>query len=627
MSLAVGASVLALASSTALSNDLPQPTADELAQLSLEQLAQVEVQVTSVSRRPEHLSRAAASIFVISRDDIRRSGATSIPEVLRLAPNLNVQRVNAGDYAISARGFNGFETSNKLLVLIDGRSIYTTLHAGVLWDTQGIVLEDIERIEVISGPGGALYGANAVNGVINIITRSAYETAAPAASVAAGDDDRLLNLRTGGVFEGVDGAWRLSATAFDRSSTDLPSGASANDETAGFRLAGRADFGGASGALTVEGDYFETGVQNDVVINGGFLMARWRSAVGDRGELRLNAYVDHNRRLSSEVDEQVTTWDATAEHVIDLGRHGVVWGGGYRIVESSLVTLVPPVAYLDPPERRITLASLFVQDQIALTPALSLTLGAKVEDSSFTGVEFLPSARLGWTLGDGSLLWGAVSRAARTASRIDRDLTFPGFLAPGNFQSEQLTAYELGWRSQPTPRLSYSVTLFLHDYEDLRTVSPNPSTFLPIEFTNEGEGQSWGVEAWGSYDVTPDWRLTFGANSLEKSFSVRPTGLGDITSLASIGDDPEHQVFFGSHHRWGERLELDFRLRNVGELPRSGIDGYTDADVRIGWRFRDDFELSLIGSNLLHDQRLESEDPERRRLVGRSFLAKLSVGF
>ena len=594
----------------------------DLSGLTLEQLA--DIQITSVSRRPEQLSSAAAAVYVITREDIRRSGAASLPEVLRLAPNLQVQRVGSVDYAITARGFNSFETANKLLVLIDGRSIYTTLFSGVLWDAQGLVLEDIERIEVISGPGGALYGANAVNGVINITTRSARDTRGPALAAGVGTDDRTVSLRHGGDLGGG-GAWRLFLTGFERGDTQMPGGGSGLDAAAGIRAGGRADWATGLGDWTLQGDVYDHESPGDVALRGGFALGRWSRGVGHSGRLEAQAYYDHTDRVNGPVEEEVRTWDVSLQQAMDLGQHAIVWGGGHRWVENTL-TSPPGAATLEPARRRITLANLFAQDQISLRDDLVLTVGVKVEDSSFTGVEVLPNVRLAWSRDDGSLVWGAVSRAARTASRIDRDLTLPGFLVGGTFQSEKLTAYEVGYRARPAHNLNLSVTAFHHDYTDLRTVPTDPVTILPLRFANGGEGHTSGIEAWGSYEVSPGWRLDLGLVTLDKEYRLQP-GETDVSGLASVGDDPSWQVLLNSRAQLTERLELDVHLRAVDELAASGTEGYVEADVRLGWRLDNGLELALTGSNLINDTRLETGDPDRRRALGRSAYLTLKAGF
>ena len=598
----------------------------DLARLSLEELAMVEV--TSVSRRPEALADAAAAIFVISADDIRRSGATSLPEVLRLAPNLSVQRVNAVDYAISARGFNGYETSNKLLVLVDGRSIYSTLSSGVFWDARDVMLQDVERIEVISGPGGALYGSNAMNGVINIITRPAADTRGGLISVGAGDDDATYALRYGGGLGGA-GAWRAYVMGHRRGESWAPTGQDANDDAEGTRGGLRADWAMGDSRLTFQADVFdnEVAINEDLLgtethVRGGNVLGRWvRPLAG--GELQVQAYYDRFEREEPGTLEESDTWDLLVQQSMDYGRHRLVFGAGHRVVDSRF-DAGASAAFLDPPARTLTLTNVFAQDQIALTDSLTLTLGAKFEDNSFSGQEFLPNIRLAWQRPGGDLLWGAISRASRTPNRIERDLTLPGFLIGADFQSETVTAYELGYRANPLPRMSFSINAFYNVYDDLRTVSITPATFLPLRLTNNGEAETWGVEAWGSYDVSPTWRVSAGLSTLTKDYDPALTP-DDITGLVSIGDDPEHQLLVRSQHDLTDSLELDVHLRAVDEL--MAVDSYVEADVRLGWRLTDQLQLSLTGRNLIEDRHVETGDPVRGRAFGRSVFGALEVSF
>lgn len=610
----------ALASSP---QDLP-----DLTRLSLEELAQVEI--TSVSRRAEPVSDAAAAVYVISAEDIRRSGASSLPEVLRLAPNLQVQRMTAGEYAISARGFNGFETSNKLLVMIDGRSIYSPLHSGVFWDTRSMMIENIERIEVISGPGGALYGANAVNGVINIITYPAAQTQDGLVSAGIGDEDSTLSARYGGS-AGEQGAWRAFVTAFDRDESlhpDMPGEGA--DAISGVRAGARADWRVGAGQLTVSGDIWTHDTTEDdgftgrpIDLGGGNLLADWTHPVGD-GALQVQGYYDRTERVGDGFDELVDTWDLHLQHAFALGggQHQIVWGGGYRSIRSALET-PSASAGLIPPILRINLASLFIQDQIALRDDLTLTLGAKIEDNSLTGQEFLPSARIAWRRPDGSLVWGAVSRAARTPSRIELGLNIPGLLAPADVVSERALAYELGYRATPTPRSSVSVSAFYTVYDDLRTVGFRPAAAQPLYFANDASGENWGLEAWGDYDMNERWRLSAGLSLLEEDFEVDP-GRIDAGLLASTGDDPAWQVLLRSQADLTDALELDVRLRAVDSL--ATVDSYVEADVRLGWRLNERVELAINGQNLLDDRRLETGD-SRRRAFGRSVYATVRLGF
>ena len=628
-----GAALLSALSMTAAADPaaIPQgagPTDQDLSRLSLEELALVEV--TSVSRRPEALADAAAAIFVITSDDIRRSGATSLPEVLRLAPNLNVQRVNAVDYAISARGFNGYEMSNKLLVLLDGRSLYSTLSSGVFWDARDVMLEDVERIEVVSGPGGTLYGANAVNGVINIITRSAAETTGTLVSAGVGNEDATFALRHGGRL-GEAGAWRAYIKGFARDDSDRLTGGDATDAASGLRGGARADWTVGENRLTLQGDVFD----NEVAVNEGFsgeetrvsgrnVVGRWSRPLAG-GELQVQAYYDRFERTESGGVEDSDTWDVSAQHAFGRGRHRLVLGAGYRTVQSRFAA-APGGAFLDPAERTLSLTNLFAQDQIALTDALTLTLGMKVEDNSFSGQEFLPNVRLGWERPGGDLVWGAISRASRTPNRIERDLTLPGFLVGGDFQSETLTAWEAGWRARPREHVSFSISAFYNVYDDLRTASFHPVTVFPLSLTNFGAGETWGVEAWGSYDVTDRWRLSAGLSTLDKDFAVDPSG-SDITGLISTGDDPAYQLLLKSQTRITDRLDLDLRLRAVDTLQTSGTEAWVEADARLGWRFTDALELSISGQNLLEERRVETGDSARQRAFGRSVFVALRTSF
>jgi len=602
------------------------PSDQDLTRLSLEELSMVEV--TSVSRRPEALADAAAAIYVISGDDIRRSGATSLPEALRLAPNLNVQRINAVDYAISARGFNGYETSNKLLVLIDGRSIYSTLSSGVFWDARDVLLQDVERIEVISGPGGALYGSNAMNGVINIITRRAAETRGTLISLGAGDEEATLAVRHGGEL-GDAGSWRAYVMGHIRDESRSPTGLEANDDAEGARAGARADWADGENRLTLQGDMFDNQVTvnedllgTETRVRGGNVLGRWTRPLAG-GELQVQAFYDRFERKEPGTLEESDTWDLSVQQATDFGRHRLVFGAGHRVVDSRFLAQAGG-AFLDPASRTLTLTNVFVQDQIALGGGLTLTLGAKFEDNSFSGQQFLPNVRLAWQRPGGDLLWGAVSRASRTPNRIERDLTLPGFLVGADFESETLTAYELGYRSNPRPNLSFSINAFYNVYDDLRTVSVTPVTFLPLNLSNNGEAETWGVEAWGSYDVTPSWRLSAGVSTLTKDYDDTPTA-ADVSGLVSIGDDPEYQVLVRSQHDLTDTVELDVRLRAVDDL--AAVDGYVEADVRLGWRLTDQLELSVTGRNLLEDRRVETGDVARGRAFGRSVFGALQVRF
>jgi len=596
--------------------------AADLSRLSLEELGDVEI--TSVSRAPEALETAASAIFVITADDIRRSGATSLPEVLRLAPNLEVARIDSMNYAISARGFNSKETANKLLVLVDGRTIYSPLFSGVLWDTYEVPLQDIERIEVISGPGGALYGANAVNGVINIITRKAQDTTGGAARVVVGDDERKATVRYGAPI-GDTGAGRVYVTAFDRENSYSAAGAPLDDDAFGYQAGFRVDWG-VRDRFTLQGDAYDREVPNrditgPIMLQGFNLTGRWTRTFDDGSSLMLQGYYLRDDRKEPELISTERTWDLFGQYSFTLGeRHSMAVGGGYRLVDSRYDST--SFAYLLPAHREVSLYNLFVHDRIALTDALELTLGLKLEDSSYDGadLELLPSVRLGWTVDPNTFFWIRTARAVRTPSRIDRDLTFPGFLVGGSFRSETLWAYEAGYRGRPAANTALTVVGYFHDYDDLRTAELMPPGVFPLQFKNGARGQTWGVEAWGIWDATEDWRLRAGATWLERDFELKPGSL-DITGIASQGDSPGYQLQLRSQWDVTDTVEFDVGLRAIDEL--STIPSYVEADARLAWRFIPEAEIALVGQNLINDKHFESDDAGRRRQFGRSVMLQL----
>lgn len=602
---------------------------DELARLSLEDLSNLEI--TSVSKRPERLSAAAASVFVLGNDDLRRSGVQSLPEALRLAPNLNVQRVDALDYGISARGLNGFESANKLLVLIDGRSVYSPFYGGVEWSQNHLALPDIDRIEVISGPGGALWGANAVNGVINVVSRSAALTQGGLFDVVAGTGDDTVIARYGGRL-GQAGAFRIYAQAYQRADTRI-SGRDANDGWEGAQIGFRTDFASAASHLTVQGEVYHDDVPSGVPgapegkLEGGNLLGRWAWRFQSGSTLEVQAYYDRSERRARGVFDGVITRDLQVQHSVQRGRHALVMGGGYRQWDDKFANYVNGFV-LDPPRRSTTLANLFLQDQIEFGD-LTATLGVKAEHNSYSGTEWLPSARLAWRVSETGMVWGAVSRAVRNPSRLDRELVFPPFLLPSEFEPERLIAYELGYRGQPTPRLSLSATVFYHDYEGLRSNEITPVTIIPVRIGNGLEGETWGVEAWGDFDATPNWRLSAGVTALGKDIRIAPGSL-DRSSLAAGGHDPKVQASVRTQNRLTSFLDLDIRLRFVGETSRELTGGYLDApayldaDARLTWRLNERVEMALAGFNLLDESHPEATEP-RRTEARRSVQARLRV--
>jgi iron complex outermembrane receptor protein len=615
-------------------------TVADLSRLSIDELANVEIE--SVSKRPEPLSQAAAAVYVISADDIRRSGATSLPEALRLAPNLEVARINAYEYTITARGFNSPEASNKLQVLIDGRSVYSPLGSTVFWEGIDIPMSQIVRIEVISGPGGTLYGANAVNGVINVITKGSADTQGFVVDAAAGSTDRTGTASYGGAI-GDAATFRLYATGFDRSATLAVDPTDHTNDAwhggqVGFRVDGTQDGNG----FTVQGDLYNNDTYNMFLERawGGNALARWSTALDDGSTLGVKAYYDQDNRVEPGLKDLVTTYDVQAQENTTLWQnHQFVWGGEFRLFRETLVS--DSIFGFAQPTATISLGNAFVQDQFPITSDLKATFGIKLEDNSLSGLDYMPNGRLAWQANADTLFWAAISRAVRTPSRIDRDLEAPGILAPSpDFQSEKLIAYELGYRGQITSNFTLSVSTFYNDYNDIRSDGLTNGGF-PIVFENGIQGDTYGIEVWGEYRILDWWRLAPGFNTLHKDFHLKP-GYADFSQFESVGEDPAYQAQLRSEMDVTSALEVDATLRDVDHVTRDLLVGpnevvtpyevvpsYIEADARIGWRIADRWELSLEGDNLLHNRHLEVNDPSTTtpRYIQRAFLISLHTGF
>ncbi|GAM97837.1 tonB-dependent receptor [alpha proteobacterium U9-1i] len=579
---------------------------DRLGDLSLEELSNLEV--TSVSRRAQPIGEAPASVFVITADDIERAGVRSIPTALRLAPNLQVARIAASDFAITARGFNqNSGTANKLLVLLDGRILYTPLFSGVFWDEQNPLMEDLERIEVVGGPGGALWGANAVNGVINIVSRNAHETQGGLVTGGGSENTGSLGLRYGGQF-GNSGAWRVYGTGLSRGNQTATPWRSYQ---AGFR----SDWGDDRDTLTLQGDVYAGGSDRpaggvaDPSIDGGNVLGRWSRRFG-ADSLQVQAYVDRtSREVSSGIRAEVNTASVDAQYNFDLSEaHEIVVGGGARVTNDAFKAGAGTVS-LDPNERTLQYLSVYAQDTIALRPNLSLILGLKVEDNSYTGVEYLPNARIAWRPSANSLVWALASRAVRTPSRFDRDLMNPGVLTGGpNFTSEDVVAYEAGYRAQPNGAFWFSVSTFYNVYDDLRTLEATTPFVFPLEIRNGMEGETYGVEAWGAFALTDWWRLNWGASWLEKELEIEP-GSADVFGVQFAGNDPSYQMTLRSLMDVGSRTELDVAMRAIDELESPVVPAYIAVDARVGYQLTDDVELSIAGYNLTDDGHVEFINP------------------
>ncbi|MES2296841.1 MAG: TonB-dependent receptor [Pseudomonadota bacterium] len=588
-----------------------------LADLSLEELSKI--QITSVSKRPEPLSGAAASVFVITAEDIRRCGAASLPEVLRMAPNLQVGQVSAAGYAISARGMNGSSNSvaNKLLVLIDGRSVYSPLFSGVFWDAQDVALEDIERIEIISGPGGTLWGVNAVNGVINIITAGAARTEGTLAAARLGARGADGTLRYGGAL-GNGGHYRVYAIASQRAHTVLASGAPVDDAWHRHKLGFRADWGdGAATRFSMQGSAYTVREEQPapgsvsisgvglvlapITASGADLMAHWSQALDGGASVSAQAYLDHTERtVPPTFSETLDVADLQLQHGLGAqGMHSLVWGAHLRASRdrngnSSYFAFLPG-------ELSQKWASVFAQDDIALRPDWRLTLGSRIEHNDYTGNEWLPNARLAWQMSPARLLWAAVSRTVRAPSRLDRDAFIPGrapFLLNGGSAvvSELAKVYELGYRAQAGSALSYAFTAFHNDYSHLRTQEIAPSR-RSVVFASKMHGYADGLETWGSYQLTPAWRLTAAWTALRERFTP-DLDSNDTISAATAGKDPAHTVMLRSALALGRDVDVDLSLRRVAALSSPAVPSYSALDARLAWQLTDKVELALVAQNL-----------------------------
>lgn len=610
-------------------------TANALKRLSLEEL--LDMEVTSVSRRPEKLASAAAAIQVITSDDIRRSGARSIPEALRLAPNLEVAQINAHDWAISARGFSS-RTANKLLVLIDGRTVYTPLFAGVFWELQDVLLDDIERIEVISGPGATLWGANAVNGVINIVTKSARDTQGALLAAGAGTElENSARARYGGT-AGEDAHFRVYAKGFNRDASELTSGESAQDDWRMAQAGFRADWAtSAAGQFTVQGDAYE-GVLgqralDDIDLSGGNVLGRWSRQVAEGSELQVQMYYDYTyRRTPGGIGQTLHTYDLDLQHQSRLSNgHNIVWGLGYRLVDDS-VRNTPAFAFL-PAQVSLQWFSGFMQDELPLLDEkLYLTIGTKVEHNDYTGFEFQPSVRLAWSLAENQTAWSAISRAVRTPSRIDQDLFSPAnppfvFVGGEGFESETLLSYEVGYRVQAQRRFSFSIATFYNDYDELRSLERlNPPAPFPVRIGNGLEGESYGVETTADWSINSGWQVRAGYTALRIDLRPKP-GSTDLSGGSNESHDPEEFWSVRSMHDLGNRWHIDLMYRHVSRIADQNVPAYGDVNARLAWQPTAYFEAAFAGQNLLHESHAESGSLNARRLIERSVYGEFTFRF
>jgi len=602
----------------------------DLKRLSLEEL--MDVDVTSVGRTRLPLERTAAAVTVITAEEIRRSGITNIPELLRVIPGVQVARMNAGSWAISARGFNS-TAANKLLVQIDGRPVYSPLFSGTFWEIQDLVLDEIARIEVVRGPGASLYGPNAVNGIINIITKSAHLTKQPYVTVNGGgsEDLAVVSGRVGGGTG--DTSYRVDAKYFYRDQLRLANGLDALDTARTGRMGYRVDSTHGASDFTLQGDFYNGSIgigsnREDGKLLGGNILGRAIHRFAGGSELQVQTYFQRDYRrvpLQSEFSQEI--FDVEFQHNFQVSRHGVTWGGQFRSNHDD--TRVTPVLSFSPVSRTYPSVSGFVVDEIPLArERVLVSVGSKFEHNDFSGGEIQPSVRASWLLKTDHSAWAAVSRAVRTPTRFDSDIRFgpPGLTIFGNpdFHAEELVAYEMGYRGRPHPQLTLDVAVFYNVYDQLRSLEPlTPGVIIERNSLN---AESRGFEIESMFDVTPDVRLRGYYSFLGKSLSFDPGVVGLLASLE--GNDPRHQFRVETAIDLPRNFEFDSAVRFVDQLPDPVVPGYAELDARLGWNPTRGIETALIGRNLLRPRHPEFGAPAPNRIEAeRNVYARITLRF
>jgi iron complex outermembrane recepter protein len=648
----------------------PQQKPTDLASQSLEDL--MNIQVTSVSKKEQPLSRTAAAIFVITQEDIRRSGAANIPDLLRMVPGLDVAQISANTWAVSARGFNA-QFGNKLLVLVDGRSVYTPTFSGVFWDTLDLPLEDIERIEVIRGPGGSSWGANAVNGVINIITKKASETQGSMVVASAGNLDQGSGTAQYGGKLGNATDFRVYGKYFNQDHISGANGLSGGDSWHLLRGGFRTDSTlSTKDTLTIQGDFYggregdpgavlasvtapgRTFVNLEDNVRGGFVQSVWNHTYSTRSDTTLQISLDRYTRADPELPQTRDTVLADFQHNIAWGeRQDIVWGVGYSFTTDHLGGSL--LISFDPVSRATDLFSSFVQDEISLVPnRLSLTVGAKLEHNAYTGIALMPSARAAWTPFPRNMFWAAVSRAVRTPARSDTNFRLNiGDVAPpaappillslfGNplVKNEGLIAYEMGYRAEVLGRFSLDVSAYFNDYDDLQTKEPSapffelapspPHLVLPLVYGNLMHGETHGLETSATWKVTDRWTFSPGY-ALELIHLHTSPQSGDTQSAPFIaGTVPRHSAELRSHLDLSHRVSGDMSAYFVSRLTAQSVPSYTRLDAQVTWKIVEGLQLSIVGQNLVRDHRQEFIDPqasENSTGIKRSAYAKFTWRF
>ncbi len=576
---------------------------------SLDQL--MAMTVTSVSKKDQPVQQTAAAVYVLTNEDIRRAGVTSIPDALRLVPGVQVAQVNAGEWAVGIRGF-GTRSTNNLLVLIDGRAVYNPLFAGVFWEVQDVLLEDIERIEVIRGPGGAVWGANAVNGVINIITKSARDTTGGLITTGMGTEERGFVGARYGMQLDDNRFLRIYSKYFDRDEGYRPGGSHDDAQVGrlGFRLDDQLN---DQDDLTLWGNMYQGGIGEDqLTAPGGFddighsgvnLQASWQRQLNDNSRLTLQSYLAHTEFISRALDEIRDTVDLELEHHFQpVPEQDIVWGLGYRFTTDTIDEGVG--LDLDPDKRGDHLFSAFIQDAFSfLDKAITLTLGSKIEHNDYTGIEVQPAVSIAWSPNDRMTWWSSVARAVRTPSRLEADFVIPNRFNPvirgsRDMDSEELVAWEVGYRVRPHRNVMLDLATYFNDYDKLITL--DNGTIM-----NKMQGSVYGIDGTARWQIVPAWRLETSYALLQMDLDVDATS-NDAGRAANLeGGSPSKQLSFRSVSSLSRTVEFDWGLRYSDDLPALNVPAYLVADIRLGWKIREHLEFSVVARNLLDNHHPE----------------------
>lgn len=640
----------------------------DLTKESLENLMNMEV--TSVSKREQKLSRTASAIFVITAEDIRQSGATNIPDLLRMVPGVQVAQMDSNTWAITVRGFNG-EYADDLLVLIDGRTVYSPVFAGVFWNVQNVPLENIERIEVIRGPGATVWGANAVNGVINIITKKSADTQGGLVSGGAGTYEQGFGtIRYGGTL-GKNTTYRANVSGFNRDHLPSLSGQNNGDSwhalAAGFRIDSKI---GDNNSLLFEGDSF-TGSANELAsivslsslpnatvpvldrFSGWDVISRWDHTISPTSQTTLQVYLDRNNRGDTTYEIGLVTLDVDFQHHFAWGdRQDLVWGLGYRMTTDEIGHNVRVA--MNPPALTMQLFSSFVQDEVAIRPnSLYLTAGTKLEHNPFSSFAWEPSVRADWLINEKSSAWVAVSRAISTPSQAGRDVRINyavlsqqtgiplmlSAIGSPNFRNIELTSVEAGYRAQLNSRLSIDGTSFFNHYDDAESLepgtpflesSPAPHIVVPVYFANLLYAETHGAEIFADWKPNSRWTLSPGYAYLSVHAHTHSGSLDTVSGPGLEGGSPNHQIDLRSSVRLGRGFQWNTSAYFVGRLPSQQVPSYTRLDTNLIWQAGERFSIALVGQNLLKDHHIEFNSLESTHLAGRvkrSAYIKLSWKF